>query len=203
MKSKKKLIVALSSFAFVLVAAVITVVSVLAAVNQSLDTNISVVYYAKQVAGTVSAKYKVGDKEAKDMTTTGLADGKKVIEYTGGEANDAQTLKPQEALIVLSAKENGTAENIVFTYTFTNNGAADYTATVKYTDTDANDDNCKATYSATVAFEEDVDKDEYKVVVEAGETVTVTITVAIEDVAFNSEFSGKFTWSLLGQEQQQ
>ena len=201
MKSKKKLIIALSSFAFVLVAAVVTVTAVLAAANQSINTSVSVVYYAKQVAGTVSATYQVGEKEAKDMTTTGLADGKKLIEYAGKEANVAQTLKPQDAIILLTANDDGTAEDVVFTYTFTNNGAADYTATVKYTDTEANDDNYTIDYSATVTFEDDAEEGEYKVVVGAGETVKVTITVAVDDVAQNSEFSGTFAWSLLGQEQ--
>ena len=77
MKSRKKLIIALSSLCFVLVASVVTVAIVLAAVNQTINTSVSVVYKSKQVAGSVSATYQVGSDAAKDMTDDGTAAGKK------------------------------------------------------------------------------------------------------------------------------
>lgn len=203
MKSKKKLIIALSSFAFVLVAAVVTVVAVLAAANQAINTNVSVVYYSKQVAGTVSATYQVGDKAAVSMTTTGKADGSKVITYEGSEKPQTDSLLPLEVieLFAVESTDATVAETVTFTYTFTNNGSANYTATLEYNDTGAEDDNVLTVYGSELTDNED---GTYSVVVPSGTTaeepVTVTITVSIKHVAFNAEFSGTFGWALEGSE---
>lgn len=195
MKSKKKLIIALSSFAFVLVAAVVTVVAVLAATTQTINSNVSVSYKAQEIAGTVSAKYQVLNEEEKDMTVDGTSAGQKTLTYDGTETNadPAKTLIPQGD-IVLTRDNN----KVVFTYTFTNTGDADYTAEVVYEDdydasagTGTEDKNMKAlAYSTNFAGG--------TVEVPAGQTVEVTITVEIDNVALNAEFSGNFAWTLTG-----
>ena len=194
MKSKKKLIIALSSFAFVLVAAVVTVTAVLAAANQAITSNVTVRYSAKQVAGTVSATYQVGSEAAVDMTTDGTSAGAKSITYTGNETNKPGTLAPLD-VITLAAKEDTVndklvGETVTFTFKFTNTGSADYTATVSYAGTQENVD---VVYDSELTAGE---SNTHYVVVGAGETVSVTITVTVINVALDAEFAGNFGWAL-------
>ena len=187
MKSKKKLIIALSSFAFVLVAAVVTVTAVLAAANQAITSNVSVVYTAKQVAGTVTASYKVG---AGSETSMGS------VTYTGAEAPDLSKVLTPNANITLTADETAdgvTVKPVVFTFTFTNTGSAAYTATLTYTDADNDDANVEMTTSANLVSN--------VITIPANTTnpITVTVTVTLENVALNAEFSGSFKWELAAQ----
>ena len=202
MKSKKKLIVALSSFAFVLVAAVVTVTAVLAAATQSVTSNVTVRYSAKQVAGTVSATYQVGSAAAVDMTTDGTSSGSKTITYNGNEtSSDPRSLSPLAVIDLgnTTATKDGllVGETVTFTFTFTNTGSAEYKATVSYEGTEKN---------VEVAYDEDLtagDNDTHYIVVPAYNTetqtagsVTVTITVTVVNVALNAEFAGDFGWAL-------
>jgi len=64
MNSKKKLIISLSSFAVVLLAAVIAVVAVLAATNASVKSGITITYKAdEKVKASMSAHYFYSDTE--------------------------------------------------------------------------------------------------------------------------------------------
>ena len=194
MKSKKKLIVALSSFAFVLVAAVVTVTAVLAAANQAITSNVTVRYSAKQVAGTVSATYQVGSGDVLNMTTTGKADGATSITYSGNETNKPGTLAPLD-VITLAAKEDTVndklvGETVTFTFKFTNTGSAEYTATVSYAGTEEN---------VAVVYDSELTAGEgntHYIVVGADKTVEVTITVTVVNVALDAEFAGAFGWAL-------
>ena len=194
MKSKKKLIVALSSFAFVLVAAVVTVVAVLAATTQTITSNVSVTYVSEQVAARVSAQYQKGTQAAKDMTD---GNGGTEIVFTGAESQTTPgTLTPGETIVL--DFDNQTAS---FIYTFVNTGDAEFIATVEYVD-DADDSalngtrdtNVEVTYGST--FDQDAGEGVHQVTVAGGATETVTITVSIENVAKNAEFSGSFEWTL-------
>ena len=191
MKSKKKLIIALSSFAFVLVAAVVTVTAVLAAVNQSVTSNVSVVYYAQQVAGKVTASYKIGAADAVEMGS---------ITYKGEDKTSTTTMAPGKVieLNVVAAQDGSVeAEKVVFTYTFTNTGSSAYVATLKYTPDETPDVNMEATYSTNLTHDETAGS--YSIVVPANTTTAmeVTVTVALKDVASNGTFSGTFGWTLV------
>ena len=188
MKSKKKLIIALSSFAFVLVAAVVTVTAVLAAANQAVTSNVSVVYTAKQVAGTVTASYKVG--------TAGSDTSMGSVTYTGAEAPDLSKILTPNANITLTADETAdgvTVKPVIFTFTFTNTGSAAYTATLTYTDGGNADTNLVMTPSANLVSN--------VITIPANTTtpIVVTLTVNLQNVALNAEFSGSFGWALAAQ----
>ena len=190
MKSKKKLIIALSSFAFVLVAAVVTVTAVLAAANQAITSNVSVVYTAKQVAGTVTASYKVG--------TSGSETYMGSITYEGDEAENLSKVLEPNATVELEAKETDqgvTVDPVIFTFTFTNTGSAAYTATLTYTDADEDDANLEMTTSANLKSN--------AITIPANTTtpIVVTLTVNLQNVALNGEFSGSFKWDLAAQNQ--
>lgn len=184
MKSKKKLIIALSSLCFVVVAAVVTVSVVLAAINQTVNTNIKVSYTAKEVAATVSAQYTWGGATT-DMTTDGTAEGEKTISFDGSETTETpKSLHPQVQEIVLENAEG--KKSVTFTYTFTNDGDATFYATVEFAST-ANE-NVTVDYNGKTAPE--------TVTVVKGTPVTYTITVSIDNVALNASFAGAFNWAL-------
>ena len=71
MKSKKKLILAISSFSFVLVTAIVAVVAIFAAQNQGVQTTFRISYTAKNVAASVRANYTVGATTTAMLTDSG------------------------------------------------------------------------------------------------------------------------------------
>ena len=84
MSSKKKMIIAISAFALVVVATVVSVVAVLAAQNVAINSSISVTFNAKEVFGFAKVDYKLeGDTDY----TEWLAETEFI-----GEANEDETL---------------------------------------------------------------------------------------------------------------
>ena len=71
MGSKKKLILAISSFSFVLVTAIVAVVAIFAAQNQGVQTTFRISYTAKNVAASVRANYTVGATTTAMLTDSG------------------------------------------------------------------------------------------------------------------------------------
>ena len=122
MNSKKKLIVALSSLCFVLVAAVVTVVAVLAAAQQTITSNINVTYTASQIAGSVTATSKYEDGTAWDAIGSD-----NVVSFNGGDVNKDANIDEEYELQITDSL---TRRYVAFKYEFTNTGSKAYTATV-------------------------------------------------------------------------
>ena len=187
MKSKKKLIIALSSFAFVLVAAVVTVTAVLAAATQNVESNVNIVYTAKQVKGSVSATYAYSGVK----TESGEID---TVTFDGAEASTKKAVDPKETF-TLTASDGATAavvsDVLTFTFTFTNGGDAAYTATFAYTPDETPDVNMVLTPCEPVTVPAGAG------VKDGVDAVTATITVKLADVALNGAFSGTFGWTLV------
>ena len=130
-KSKKKLGLIIASLCFVVVVLGVSIGVVLAATTQSLKTNVSVTYESKEVAGTVSATYQVLNETETAMKT---ADGDTEIVFTGAETTTDQggSLSPENGQTINLTSTN---KSVVFKYSFTNTGDADYVATVEENNT--------------------------------------------------------------------
>ena len=102
---------------------------IFAAMQQTLDSRISVRYIAKQVAGTVSATYQVKNSEEKYMTDD---DGNTFLVFDGSEKNsNGGNLTINEDSLELTSDNN----SFVIKYSFTNSGDADYIAKISQNNT--------------------------------------------------------------------
>lgn len=191
MTSKSKLVVAFSTLGVVCLGAIIACVFAFAAGTQSFKSNVTVSYIASEIAGSVSATYKVGaEGEVVKMTTDGQApaqdNSNTIITFTADTDNSASlgTLAPL-ADIELSK----TNKTVTFTYSFTNTGDHDYTATLVETVT-ANNLERESTPTGLV------------VTVPAATagvagTATYSITYTISDLAKDAGFeNGQYSWTL-------
>lgn len=182
----KKLMISLFSLCLVAIVGLLTTVIVLAAGTQNVNTTINVTYSATNIAGTVSAKSKIANQDAVDMTTDGSASGEKTITFAAEEANANGTLNPQGSLAL-------TAENkyIEFIYTFTSTGDS-YKASVAATGFD------KKNYSIQykVGDGEYTDTAATNVDVTSAASSTVTIKIEIVNTAIAVNATGSFAWTL-------
>ena len=143
MDSKKKLFMSVCALCLMAVSSLASIAAVLAWTGQSVASNISVLYTASQVAGTVSASYTVGAStttmKAADGTTTTLT-------FDGTETSDLQkTLAPTSAITL-----NTTNSYVVFEYVFTNASSSyAYPIQLTYADTTPTDANMNVYVIAT------------------------------------------------------
>ena len=188
MNSKKKLIIAFSAFALIVISGIISVVAVLAAQNVTIKSNISVTYTSHEVAGVVTAHYQV-----KNGTKTKLGgDTNGAVSFDGSETGDDATEDMTNVTITgLSSANN----YIDFIFTFTNAGSAAYTATLTAPTTVTN-----FTTSVTKPTGASVSNvGDYKFTLAGNTTTPVTYTIryTITEVAKNSSINGNFSWSLV------
>ena len=188
-RSKKKFWLMTASFVFVVAVFGVALGLVLAATRQSFTTSINVTYTSKEVAGAVSATYQVVGGTETSMQT---ADGKTEIVFTGAETTTDQggTLAPVgNQAITLTAQQR----EVVFKYSFTNTGDADYVASVETTN---DEENLEMTISKD--GENYVDIEDYSLVV-FGHTTTPEnyyVKFRVANVAKNADATINFKWDL-------
>lgn len=201
-KANKKFIIAIAALAMVVCLAVGGLVGVLAAQAQQVKSTFNVQYtIGENIAGKISANYKVASDAAVDLVT-GITtnddatayDDTKVIAFDttteehGAGSISAYALNAEAESISLSPSKT----SVVFTYTFENTGATAFNVTltdgavagaknvtVTYAVSDNDDDTTDADLSATAGFR-----------VAAGKTAQVTITVSVED---SNKAEGNYT----------
>lgn len=113
MKSKK-LVIAITSFAFVFVAVIVSIVAIFAAQRQSVTTNFRVRFTATNVAATVSANVISGDIVT-PMTTS---NGDTEIEFLPQQTTSEPSLSPNGEIII--DDQTGV---VFFEYIFENNSS--------------------------------------------------------------------------------
>lgn len=185
MDSKKKMIIAISAFAMVILAAIVAVVAVLAAQQVTIKSSINVTYTSSEVAAKVTAHYQVKGGEETAIGNT--------IEFDGTEtgADATKDMNTSELKINSLTSENNYVD---FIFTFTNEGQSEYTATLTLPATLENFD---VTYS--VPNTDGATKILDTSFTVAGNTTTPVeyiITFTIKDVAKNAKLAGNFSWSL-------
>lgn len=197
MKSKKKLIVALSIAGVVLLAAIVSVVAVLAAATQNVTTGVNVTYSVTDVSATVGAKYKIATDTAvasnpatvafapADATTTknlelsdiSLTSGKTYVTFEYMFKNDAQKA------FKVYLKGLPTATNMNITYATSTTAVTDMADGLTFA-------TCSAVETATASNQiASVDGT-------IGSTTYVYIKVSIADLTKAASFVGDFAWEL-------
>ena len=186
-RTKRKLVWVISSFCFVVAFVGITLALVFAAIQQTISTSISVSYVSKEVAGVVSATYKV-----KNGTEIAMENGSggTTLEFDGTESTtEGGNLSPKEERIELTSTNN----SVVFKYSFTNTGSADYVARVSQENTL---DNLTMEVSKDGVNYTEIN-DYYMTVF--GRTLTAQnyyVRFTIANIARNVESNIAFTWDL-------
>lgn len=183
----KKLMISLFSLCLVAIVGLLTTVIVLAAGTQNVNTTINVTYSATNIAGTVSAKSKIANQEAVDMTTDGAAGSAKTITFNAEDTNANGALNPQGSLAL-------TAENkyIEFIYSFTSITDSRYKASVVANGFDMKN----YTIQYKVGDGEYSDTAASNVEVNGTATTTVTIKIEIVNTAIAVNAAGSFAWTL-------
>ena len=183
MSSKKKMIIAISSFAMIILAAVVAVVAVMAAQNVTIKSSINVTYTSSEIAGKVTASYQV--QGASSATSIGA------IEYHGTEANGTSTSLNSSKLSITSL--TSTNKYVDFIFTFTNEGSKDYTATLTLP---TNSNFTKAYTVPSSGGATKVNDTSFKVAGGTTTAVTYKVRFTITDVSKDASISGNFSWAL-------
>ena len=194
MSAKKKLIVSLASICVVAFMAIVTIAIVLANANAGVKNGVNITYRVNgnNVAGTVSAEYKLaGDENATAIGTTQTFDG--------SESTGAQKDLPQADITLTADKKN-----VVFTYTFTADTSKTstqygYTAVLTYTDDSTADVNVKVEVSSNgTDYTAVIDwaSANAQVDVTSATAVKYYVRVSIVDTLSDASFSGNFAWAM-------
>ena len=190
MNSKKKIIIAVSALAMVLIASVVAVVAVLAAQQVTVQSNVQIVYTTKEIQGSISAYYQVkGDASRTQIGSTVTPDGSEP-DNTGFEHNSTSAAVSIENL----SKTNNYVD---FIFTFTNTGSTAYKAQLTG-NPNWSTNGFTTTYSAALDGDP-TGSSAVTVTIPANTTTAVEYTVRYTLGTFNTSFTvdGQFEWKLV------
>ncbi len=190
-KMKNKVLIIASCCVCMFVVALVTTILVLASGNHDVSSNLSVIYVASEIGGSVSATYKVGDNETKNMTN---GSGETVINFGSDKPQTLSLLSPNEAINLLYG------EDVVLTYTFTNAGE-EYYANMAYSDTDTPYTNLIFRYKSGDETEYSTTGSTYVVVPRLG-TATFSVKISIDKAYLNADLKGTIDWALVKEKTQ-
>ncbi len=200
MGSKKKMIIAISAFALVVIATVISVVAVLAATSVTLTTNVTVSYTVSDVV----ADFKVYAVKVKNNATSINWGTEKVASfgvdgYISGTGSQG-TVGEDEATIGLTAVDLLKDECLVLKFVFENNSVKAFTGTLNHTDT-TNQNVTIAYASGSVSKPGDITgttKSTVSVASGDDKSATYYVKVSISDAKKNvTDFNPAFAWTLV------
>ncbi len=189
MSSKKKMIIAICAFALVVVATIVSVVAVLAAQSVTINSTINVQYTSNEVAAKVTAHYQVANGT---RTKMGGDDNGMITFYgteTGAEATQSMTGESGLTISGLTSENN----YIDFIFTFTNDGDAEYTATLTLPNDVENFGITYPTKPDTMVGGSDVS---FTVPGNTTDAVTYTIRYTITTISNDAHIKGTFAWVL-------
>ena len=123
MESKRKMIISITIFAVAILAVVITIVSVLAAQNVTVNSSINITYTSDKIIADVAGYYTVAGGTEQSIGS---------ISFDGSEDNDDVKLLNSSAKNITGIDKDHTY--VEFRFTFTNGEDADYIASLVFTD---------------------------------------------------------------------
>ena len=206
MSTRKKVVISLIATTGVLLMISVLLVSVFAAMNQNISSNIKINFKPSQhVIGYVGATYSYGNYSDNVMTTDGKAANynNKRISFGYGEDVSNKTLQMQSSDLedgVLQLGED--VRELYLTFVFENTGYSNFTA---YLDISSikKQNNIKVIYydnNGNTSLE--LPKILVKNPVDnPGDSVEVyNIKIQVENSAKDAEFFGLFVWNLIAEE---
>lgn len=191
--TRKKIIIAFSSLAAVIVAAVVAVVAVFAARNVTINSGYTISYTALHVKATVSGTYQVQNSGS----ATALSPA--TLSFTGSEATDGTENVKSFTNVTVTLSE--TNQYVDFVYTIAN-GDLNAASVVLASNPDTNNDNLTYSYTVKVgdaAAESKTVNTENFVLVSSlaiNTTAIVTVRITMDDPDTNVNASGSFAFIL-------
>jgi len=201
-KSKARIIIAAVLAAVLLVGAIVSIVIVLAAQTQNIQTNISINYVVDGVGAKASATYAmVPDDTTAQITRVSMTSGG--AEEVAFNVNDGETdaqIAPTDNLTF----ENGKTK-IVFEYMFEN--TAETAFSVELIETPATKTNMSERYLVSGTR---LSVNDYRnkitnetlpaqAVTEMGSKIYVYVSAYVTNVNKGAKYEGQFTWALMSQ----
>ena len=113
MSSRSKLVLSLALFAFVIIAAVVGVVAVLGATQQTVKSIVDISFRAVDIDGSVTAKYKVQNKTENALIDGIDVDGNVVFKATGSIDGELVIAKDEPVSL------RGSSQALYIEYSFT------------------------------------------------------------------------------------
>ncbi len=201
LKTSHKIILAMVLACVLLVGAVVSLVIVLAAANQNVNSSISVSYIVDGVGAKASAKYAVVSRDnAVAVSKVSMTSGNATeIEFGVSETETTKSLVPAGEIVLGSM-----SPKVVFEYAFTNTTEGAFTVALSDLETTATVENINIGYHVssrellasefrndflTTAFET-------QAVVERGKTMYVYLSFEVADLTRSARFEGKIEWTL-------
>lgn len=155
---KQRKMIVLLSFLSLLIVAMVSVVVILASTTQNVASNVSISYTATEISGRVSATYKIGDEEEQNMVVNDNA-SQTIASFDADLDTQMQGLSPTESNIAILF-----GQDVIFTYTFINDGGHPFYPALDYTNTDNDDANIDFYYKQESNSEYVVKRPRYIVV---------------------------------------
>ena len=121
MKTRTKILIAVTAVVFALMAVVATIAIVFAATKQSVTTPINISYTAENVSANVSATMKISGGEEELLGS---------LTFNASDTQGTGTMSPNGDIVLTSS-----ATYVEFKYTFQNTGDNTFVAVFDYTDT--------------------------------------------------------------------
>jgi len=203
MKGKKKLIISLSVAISVLLVAVIAIISISAALNQNISSNVKVNFKPSQhVIGHVSATYTYGNT-THSMTTNGMGNGNTTVKFAYNDKETTKTLLMRNKDLTngkLFLSED--VKSVVYKFSFLNTGYSDFVAKLDLSSiTTQNNMSLSYSYNGNMWFTEDLEID---VPASKGGSIPSPkecyIKIRVSNMALDADFEGTFIWELIAEE---
>lgn len=199
MSSKKKMIIAISAFAMVVLAAVVAVVAVLAAQQVTVKNSIKISYTVTDVVADIEV-YAVKVENGESITWgTAKKASFDINGYNSTNSSGATgTAGEEEANVTFNEFKLSKNECVVLKFVFTNQSAKAFTASLK--DIDTSNKNINIYYTSTETGLSSItsgDKSDVSVGANAGTSSTYYVRIAIADTTKDvSNFEPSFEWTL-------
>ncbi len=202
MFTNKKVMITIFSVFSILIVGMIATIIVFASQIQNITSDITITYVAKDISGSLSASYQIGDNGSPvSLIKAGTSETK--ITFDASEGNVNGSLVPQNEL-ELTFEDS----YVLFEYEFENYGGKPYYVTLSYADTNNDDTNIKVEYSLDknssfstspvvgtipAAIRENNE-------MQGAGTQSYYIKLSIQDNTKDALFSGRFAWTLSNEE---
>jgi len=190
MSSKHKLILAISMLVVVLIITSSALVFVLAAISQSVSSNVQVIYESHAVAGAVKATYTLAGGTETELKAE---NGESQLIFTGAElGTQSGSLSPESNIVLTSS-----ISSVVFEYSFTNTGDANYTAMLSLGDSASlSNIDIKFSRDGVNYFDYNNGLTVYNNTTTFENAEVYYVKISIINTAQDASFSGAFSWNL-------
>ena len=186
MDSKKKMIIAVSSFAMVVLAAIVAVVAVLAAQSVTIKSTININYSVEDVFGSAKVSYKLeGDTQFTNWGSVLTFDENTETGAESSLTDPGFNLTREKSYVIIKfelKKKDDTVEN--------------FSATLQYASTKAKNMTVTSGTAEDAITTEATANMFNAVTISSSEYTAFYVKIAISSVDADAEFAGTFNWAL-------